>query len=695
MNQSDDRGTGLGRRRTAAIGALIVAALAMAWLLARTSENLPDDGAASRAAAIAHPPREPGALSVANEARVDLDGGIVDLIEPAPVAPAPPAKGLRIAGHCVDESGADVPDCPVEIMIERDDGSADESRLPSRSTTGDFALEIDEVPRAVLVVAGGAQDWCRRERRMLTAGLTPGSIVDAGRIAVARGGGLRGTMIDPDGRPVPFEELSFVPAAGALDDAFGDIDATVALHVTSDESGAFAIPTLLRSGRWRAVAGKALDPRVTPSEFTIERSREAVVAFAVRPGLRITGKVLDANGRPIAGVRVDAHTRSSVDELLAAPAYTDREGHFVLRPGVDVAKPPSRFNVTARLERAIGTAFSARWGDTLTIRTSHHGATRLVVRALRSGERVREFRYRTRSAGLDPRVNVTWSPLLVDPGEGVPIRLSGPLPRELEVMPADHRLAGSPIRVVDPGAEIGTTITVSVDDAPVITVDVRDAGRPVAGAELLTDLSDPPALTDATGRGFVRASSDGAEHEIVARRGDKKSAIKVSPGARTVHVELPLGRGFTVVLDPAPGDARWALVSRGGLRIPPTGWLDGDRVALDELPTSDWAIEFAAVNPSHSAFRHVPATVLEPLVFEVRRSLPATLVVEKRIATILRLCAPDRTSPIAVADGRREHVEWRLAPGTYSLRLDDAPERRIELTPGTPLTIDLRETGPR
>lgn len=691
MNQHDDRGTGPGRGRTTLFGALIVAALAMAWLLARSGEYPPDEDAASRETVITQPPREPGAASVASEARVDLGGGTEDLIEQATVAQAPPATGLRIAGHCVDESGADVPDCPIEIVIERDDGGTDESRLPSRSTTGDFALEIDEVPRAVLVVAGGAQDWCRRERRMLTAGLAPGSIVDTGRIAVTRGGRLRGTMVDPDGQPVPFEELAFVPAAGALDDAFGDVDATVALRVTSDESGAFAIPTLLRTGRWRTVAGKDIDPRVTPSEFTIERSRDAVVAFVVRPGLRVTGRVFCKDGRPIAGVRIEAHTRSSVDALLAAPAYTDREGRFVLRPGPDVAKPPSRFDVTARLHHDIGTAYSARWGDALTIRTSHKGETRLMVRTTRTGEIVPAFRYRLRPAGSPPQWVIEWSAPLKDTGTGVPIHVLSNDSRELTVLPEDVRLAMSEIVLV--GA--GPTITVSVEDAPTIAVDVRDSGRPVAGAELLTNPFDPPALTDATGRGFVRAWSDGAEHEIVARRGDKKAATRVRPGARAVQVELPLGRGFTIVLDPAPGDARWALVSRGGLRIPQTGWLDGDRVTLDELATSDWAIEFAALSPTRSAFRHVPATVLEPLVFEVRRSLPATLIVEKRIATILRLRAHDLAAPLAVADGRREHVEWRLAPGTYTLRLDDAPERRIELTPGTPLTIDLRETGPR
>ena len=695
MNQRDDHGTGPGRARTASIGALIVAVLGMAWLLARSGENLPDDGAASPVAAIARPPREPVALSVANEARVDLGGGTEDLIEPAPVAAAPPATGLRIAGHCVDESGADVPDCPVEIVIERDDGSADESRLPRPSTSGDFALEIDEVPRAVLVVAGGAQDWCRRERRMLTAGLAPGSIVDAGRIAVARGGRLRGTMVDPDGQPVPFEELTFVPAAGALDDAFGDVDATVALRVTSDESGAFAIPTLLRSGRWRAVAGKAPDPRVTPSEFTIERSRETDVAFVVKLGLQVRGTVLDTHGHPLAGASVAATARGSRSTLVAGPAQTDREGRFVLRPRSDGSKQSERFSVTVSLDGEIGFANRVYWGQTLKLRTHHEGETRLIVRTIRTGELVRGFRYQLRPAGSPPQWVKVWSELLRDTGNGVPIQVDGIGLRELRVLPEDVRLAMSEIVHVGAGTAHGATITVTVDDAPVIAVDVRDAGRPVAGAELRTGPFDPPALTDATGRGFVRAWSDGAEHEIVAWRGDKKAATKVRPGARAVHIELPLGRGFTVVLDPAPGDARWALISRGGLRIPPTGWRDGNRVALAELPTSDWAIEFAAVIPSRSAFRHVPATVLEPLVFDVHRSLPATLVVDKRVATILRLHTRDHAAPLAVADGRHEHVEWRLAPGTYSLRLDDTPERSIELAPGTPLTIDLRETGPR
>lgn len=115
-------------------------------------------------------------------------------------------------------------------------------------------------------------------------------------------------MVDTQGRPVPLEELTLAPVQGALDDAFRDVDATNSLRIFSDENGAFLVPTIVRRGSWQIVPGST---RATPTVVVIESSSETVVRFVVQPGLRITGTVLDAKGRGLAGVSVSALTRDA------------------------------------------------------------------------------------------------------------------------------------------------------------------------------------------------------------------------------------------------------------------------------------------------------------------------------------------------------------------------------------------------
>lgn len=551
----------------------------------------------------------------------------------------------RITGHCVHDDGSDAAECPVEIVLESADGDVLGSHLAQRVPSGDWNFEVRETCASLRVRVGGDRGYGRRERRVTLVALPRDALIDVGRIEVHRGGRMRGVLVDHDGRPAAGEVLRFAHATPSLDDAFVGVEAADAFTVESDGNGEFVVAGLVRAGIWNVQARDLGDARASPETVVVEALGDHVFRFVVATGARITGVLVDPTGRGIDGVRVAACGRKPTD--VHALGVTDAEGRFVLRArkGVDLAETV-RVRVAEPTWIADGPRVVARWGDAVVLRASSESDARLVV--MTQGDEPRRLTaFRVSLQGQ--REWVIWSAVRRDAGDGVPLRIGNLSGSLLRVRPLDPTLGDSDVAILDTRDARGGTHTVTVPAARTLIVDVTHAGRPVAGALVVVanariddirktvrvldawasrtdhELGEFQAASqsfqvtrsEALGRAVVRIPTAFAATTLTVVTDDQEHHRPLDANGGCIHVELPSREPVSVHVSPDPGARRWALLSRGGLRLPARGWVRGAEAQFDLVPVGEWRTVFENGSPPSSASLHIPATITRHVVFAV------------------------------------------------------------------------------
>jgi uncharacterized GH25 family protein len=133
---------------------------------------------------------------------------------------------------------------------------------------------------------------------------------------------LVGTVRDDLGRPVPKFQISALPLDAAGN---SDWDRRVTQAV-SDETGAFRVEKV-HPGKWDvSVEAKGYQD---PAEQRVEiADAEAVIEFTCTRGTSLAGRVLDPDGKPIAGASIYLQSKDGERSWASSHAETDVHGEF-------------------------------------------------------------------------------------------------------------------------------------------------------------------------------------------------------------------------------------------------------------------------------------------------------------------------------------------------------------------------------
>ncbi len=261
-------------------------------------------------------------------------------------------KGGSITG-VVREGRGSRPVAGARVSVSRNlpvtGGWEDEATRNETTTDAKGRFRIDGIGRAPvgLVARAPGFDEARREARV-------GETVE---LFLFPGATLAGTVRDDDGRPVK----------GASVQAEGDRPWRIPPAERTDARGEFRMPGV-RPGEYTVVAregGRA--PGI--AAVVVEPEAEASVSILLSEGGFVTGRVVDPDGRPLAGrLRVEVFDEhglpSSASDRMAADAKAD--GTFALGPlpvgtlGIGVSAPR---HATRRLEATIARGRAVDLGD--------------------------------------------------------------------------------------------------------------------------------------------------------------------------------------------------------------------------------------------------------------------------------------------------------------------------------------------
>lgn len=285
---------------------LVVAVLGAAWWVigaqeaAAPLETVPSPAAATPSGAtemVAAAPREPEAKAVADAPSVpDLQRhGLPD------------PTGVQVSGRCVDVSGAPVAGACVLLQGVRG------ARVTSVSASdGTFSLRCEPAGRvAVQLVASTAHHL---ETVLECGQLVAGETRDIGDVKLVSGCVVAGRVVDVHGKPVPGVALHTMPTGEAW-----RTTPRSGSGVTGAD-GAFTLGPVLAAGRWLLRA----DPRefTEPALFTLDVGgrHDLVLTLAERrEPATITGKVVDAAGKTVAGVDVVVRNSDHVTPVQSGP----------------------------------------------------------------------------------------------------------------------------------------------------------------------------------------------------------------------------------------------------------------------------------------------------------------------------------------------------------------------------------------
>jgi protocatechuate 3,4-dioxygenase beta subunit len=168
---------------------------------------------------------------------------------------------------------------------------------------------------------------------------TIGSAGATGKIAITlrKGFAVSGRVTDEAGKPIAKARITASGGAwGDFDEGYGD-----KADVTSDDKGQFTLPALA-AGPHTVSAVDGEHAPATSAPITIADRPIGDVAIVMKAGGLVTGKVLDAEGKPVpfATVRL-AGTGQMMWQVASRQATSDKHGEFELR-GLARAKLQAR-----------------------------------------------------------------------------------------------------------------------------------------------------------------------------------------------------------------------------------------------------------------------------------------------------------------------------------------------------------------
>jgi len=258
----------------------------------------------------------------------DTDGNAATNRSEAPtteptVAPADDATAptFSVHGRCVTKDDTPLANCNVQLRREDD---ADFATATQSGTDGTFSLGIrhDDWTDTIAVrihmegYAPRTAQWqCPED----------GTTIDLGDIHMLRAISIAGTIADQSGVAVEDAGMMFVyiPLTGKT-----STEAKSMLRTRSDAAGRFAFDVPAHPGEWYIGVedtGALVAPRSV--KLTTETSFDLKVTVErPDPAFNITGSVVDASGRPLAGMKL-----SVTGEGFIGRGRSNTQGHFTVQ----------------------------------------------------------------------------------------------------------------------------------------------------------------------------------------------------------------------------------------------------------------------------------------------------------------------------------------------------------------------------
>ena len=483
--------------------------------------------------------------------------------------------------------------------------------------------------------------------------------------ALNAGRELRGSVVDADHRPVPAATVSVDEIQFARTDA----------------EGKFFFPHVNRDSM--AIIARA------PNGYGLTRAAEGSPTVTLRPVVRVSGVVRDAEKRPLSGITVGV-----VSDSMPAMAVTDTSGAFTLLvpkgryelyvgeagPGyaadgasIDATAGDVRQDIVARRQVALtvnvrttdgkpvpGAAISFLFGNGTEAMsavpsdrvTGIDGSVRVPV----PSERTMKVRFAAVKAGLPPAVSAP----IAD--------LSHP----------------KPVTITIPEGIAVTGIVTGKDKHPLSEVRVT----PLFGAAAPEDVpenanvQEPWATTDAEGRfhGRLTASTGGLE---LAKKGFVRvqKAIEVRIGIAPIEVQLA-----------AASSISGKVVHKDGSPAPETPVQAGERFAitapdgsftLEELDAGPQVIRFGR---SQTQQRSVNAPASDVLL-----TLPATRPVHGRVIDATTAAPVEKFSvAVAATDDYSFPILTESSAGEFQM---EVPEGAVALAVSAPGYIEAKNVA--
>lgn len=212
----------------------------------------------------------------------------------------------------------------------------------------------------VQISAGGyAWLWSPKVR------LEEGHMTQDLQLSLTNGGSLAGTIVDPDGKPVPSAKVIPLSMARTVAMGYEDRFGSDAGAVTTDASGKFLLPHLDPGDETLKIVDPHFAPLITSKLKITEATTTNAGVFVLHPGGTVEGVVRDNSGNPVPGVAVQFQDSSGYgggdDEIAGrlASAATGANG---------------RYRVEHLPEQVLWVNLADRW--------SRSGVVRRVVRPL-------------------------------------------------------------------------------------------------------------------------------------------------------------------------------------------------------------------------------------------------------------------------------------------------------------------------
>ncbi|HYO16994.1 MAG TPA: carboxypeptidase-like regulatory domain-containing protein [Thermoanaerobaculia bacterium] len=582
----------------------------------------------------------PGILHFLRVARPGFAPEILALTTP-PAGPFPEMRltlrrGRTATGLLADAAGRPAPGVTIELLRDTAGPDWETARAdpgPYRDTTGpEGRFEIRDLPEGRFrVVARIPRDPVVELAHSVDIPGGPGR-TDLGRQTLPPREVLEGRIFDSEGRP-----LEGVQVWTGMGRAAGD-EQLLARHraagpaAVTDSDGRFALRSLdRRSGLWLCRAG--FEPRFIQTLISRDLSRLALHPPAARPpGARVSGRVVDAEGRPVPGVllrhgsfnppgtviiacgggfSVESNPCKEAEDAPPPEPVSDADGRFSFEidlggaesSAVDVWTEAAGFLVDVRKEvplaagRATEIELILRPGAILTGRiVSPEGLPAAGAEVSARGERT--------STQTVADVDGNYRLEGVEPGQGV--------------LAVRHREHGEAHRKIEPGpGESRLDVTLDGKGFREIRGRVLDAGgEPLAGTlvELLHPLLGASAYTAGDGS-FVldynqRAlgGMDGSARVQATAKGHQPAVEDVIlAGSSMDGLELRMERGFAItgrILGLEPGQDPRSVsgqARRGGDSQPGTFVFAGS-YRIEDLGPGTWEVS-ASAHPWQSTGR--------------------------------------------------------------------------------------------
>ena len=275
------------------------------------------------------PVAEPEAVSQRDEAQPEpvAVGGTRESLSERPLeTPEDPAPGERQAVRVVDSSGQGVPGAEVLVVVEEESGYASRAVTDAEGRASVPVLESDVLAlmraRPVPVIGFLARregavgsdvlyvEGVREDPLTLTVG--GGEVVVTGCVAEAGGRREAGVQI--------FVDETEVDARPRKD---GTWIARPVLRTVTGTDGTYRIAGIA-PGAHRLLARKQ-GVAIPDGALDMPSSGRAVVDLLAEPGVVLKGRVLDADGQPVAGARVYENA------ILGQETRSDELGRYELR----------------------------------------------------------------------------------------------------------------------------------------------------------------------------------------------------------------------------------------------------------------------------------------------------------------------------------------------------------------------------